>query len=115
MIAELNQYMDGILKFANIAALIFAAYRFTRQPTKSLEERVTSLEKKTDEIDKKLTQGNDKFGRIGKALEIFARCTLALIDWEIHYCETEHKVISPELADEKKELHKFLSDFDMMN
>jgi hypothetical protein len=115
MIAVLNEYMDGILKFANILVLAFAAFRFTRQPTKTLEERVTALEKKTEEIEKKLTQGNDKFGRIGKALEIFARCTLALIDWEIHYCETEHKVISPELAEEKKELHKFLSDFDMMD
>lgn len=113
MIAELNEYMDGILKLANILVLAFAAFSFIRQPTKTLEERITALEKKTEDIEKKLTQGNDKFGRIGKALEIFARCTLALIDWEIHYCETEHKVISPELAEEKKELHKFLSDFDM--
>lgn len=113
MIGSLNEYMDIIIKLANIIALIYAAYKFSKRPQESLEEKIAALETRTIEIEKKLMQGNDRFQHLGEALEVFARCTLALIDFEIHYCETEHKEISQDLADARKELHRYLSNFNM--
>lgn len=121
MIANLSQYMDIILKFANIVIIGYAALRFTRKPHDSLEERLTNLEKRVDDmesianqrqkdIEQQLRQGNDKFRTLGKMLEVVVTCIVALLDWEVHYCETEHKEISDDLVDAKKSLNKCLSN-----
>lgn len=109
MIPTINQHLDTIIKFANIIALIYALWRFTRKPHDTLEERVKTLEVKQIEIEHKLMQGNDKFRSHGKVLEILVTCTLALINFEVHYCETEHKEISQDLEDARQELNKCLS------
>lgn len=120
MIANLSQYMDIILKFANIVIIGYAAYRFTRKPHDSLEERLTNLENRVDsmesvsnqrqkDIEQQLRQGNDKFRTLGNMLEAVVTCIVALLDWEVHYCETEHKEISDDLVDAKKSLNKCLS------
>lgn len=120
MIGSLNDFMDVIIKLANIIVLMYAAYKFTKRPQESIEEKIAELENRiallearTSEIEKKLIQGNDRFQHLGEALEVFARCSLALIDFEIHYCETEHKQISQDLSEARKELHKYLSNFNM--
>ena len=114
--------MRNILDFAEIIMLGYALYRFTRKPQDSLEERVSALEERMEkaeteadlrqkEIEQQLRQGNDKFRSIGNFLEVLLTCTLALINWEVHYCESEHKDISSDLEDARKTLNKCLSKF----
>ena len=120
MIKDINQYMDLILKLANIIIIGWGAYRFTRKPQESLSEQVTTLEDRVNkletevnlrqkDIDRQLRQGNDKFRFFGGILEVLVTCVLALIDFEVHYCESEHKEISEDLSDAKKALTKCLS------
>lgn len=120
MVNYLMQYMDLILKFANIVIIGYAAYRFTMRPHDSLQERVTALEDKVEklengadlrqkDIEKQLRQGNDRFRSISNVLEVLLTCTLALINFEVHYCESEHKDISEDLEDARKILNKMLA------
>lgn len=124
MISTITQHMDAFLKLANIIAILFAAYKFTKKPQESLEERVSALEKRIEkdeteadlrqkEIDLQLKKGNDKFRSISNMIEVLLTCTLALINFEVHYCETEHKDISEDLEDARKVLNKCLAKVKM--
>ena len=124
MISTITQHMDAFLKLANIIAILFAAYKFTKKPQESLEERVSALEKRIEkdeteadlrqkEIDLQLKKGNDKFRAISNMIEVLLTCTLALINFEVHYCETEHKEISEDLEDARKVLNKCLAKVKM--
>ena len=120
MITIITQHMDAFLKLANIIAILFAAYKFTKKPQESMSERLDALEEKVDKLEtevdlrqkdfeQQLRQGNDKFRSINKILEVLLTCTLALINFEVHYCESEHKDISEDLEDARKVLNKVLS------
>lgn len=122
MVKTITEYSDLILKLANVLMLGFMFWKFTRKPKESLEERVSALEERMEkaeteadlrqkEIEQQLRQGNDKFRSIGNFLEVLLTCTLALINWEVHYCESEHKEISSDLEDARKALNKCLSKF----
>lgn len=124
MVSFLMQYMDLILKFANIVIIGYTAYRFTKRPHDSLQERITALEDKVEKLDneielrqrdfeQQLRQGNDKFRSISNFLEVLLTCTLALINFEVHYCESEHKDISEDLEDARKVLNKCLAKVKM--
>lgn len=121
MVNFLMQYMDLILNFANIVIIGYAAYRFTMRPHDSLQERVTALEDKVEklenaielrhkDLEQKLMQGNDRFKSISNVLEVLLICTLALVNFEVHYCESEHKDISEDLEDARKALNKCLTN-----
>lgn len=120
MITIITQHMDAFLKMANIIAILFAAYKFTKKPQESMSERLDALEEKVEKLEtevdlrqkdfeQQLRQGNDKFRSINKILEVLLTCTLALINFEVHYCESEHKDISEDLEDARKVLNKVLS------
>lgn len=120
MVNFMMQYMDLILKFANIVIIGYAAYRFTKRPHDSLQERMTALEGRTEKLEngveirhkdfeQKLRQGNDRFRSISNVLEVLLTCTLALINFEVHYCESERKEISEDLEDARKILNKMLA------
>ena len=120
MVQTITQYSDLILKLANVLMLGCMFWKFTRKPHEDLENRITTLEKKMDELETKseirykdfeqqLRKGNDKFRSIEKILEVLLTCSLALINFEVHYCETEHKEISEDLEDARKVLNKCLS------
>lgn len=124
MINTITQHMDAFLKLANIIAILFAAYKFTRKPQETLSERLDALEEKVDKLDtqievrqkdfeQQLRQGNDKFRSISNILEVLLTCTLALINFEVHYCESEHKDISEDLEDARKVLNKCLAKVKM--
>lgn len=104
-----NLSMRNILDFAELVMLGYALYRFTRKPQDSLEKRTTTLEVKVEEHERKLRQGNDKFWTYGSVMETLVRCTLALMKFEVHYCETEHKEISEDLVTAEKELNECLT------
>jgi hypothetical protein len=101
--------MKNILDFAELVMLGYALYKFTRKPQDNLEKRITTLEVKAEEHERKLRQGNDKFWTYGSVMETLVRCTLALMKFEVHYCESEHKEISEDLVTAEKELNECLT------
>lgn len=120
MINIITQHMDVFLKLANIIAILYAAYKFSKRPQETLSERIDALEEKVEKLEtevdlrqkdfeQQLRRGNDKFRSINKILEVLLTCTLALINFEVHYCESEHKDISEDLEDARKVLNKVLS------
>ena len=120
MVKTITEYSDLILKLANVLMLGFMFWKFTRKPHETLESRINDLEEKVKDLESKtdlrhkdfeqqLRQGNDKFRAIEKFIEVLLTCCLALINFEVHYCETEHKEISEDLEDARKVLNKCLS------
>ena len=99
-----------ILSIAQLVTLAYALYRFTRKPHDSLEERVKSIEKRVDKLEEHSEQGEDKFKKIEKALNVLIHSSLSLIEFEIQYCLTEHKDMSDGLKESKKALHDFLAE-----
>ena len=90
MITFINQYMDAILNFANIIILAYAAYRFSRKPQDSLEERVKSLERRLDKAESRMDKIEDTSEKhtddIGRSISAIT----ALVDFELAYCINTH-------------------------
>ena len=105
----LGEYFDLFIKLAQIITLVYAAYKFTRKPHDTLESRIAAIEVKLSEIERSLHQGNDRFREQEDTNEILLRCTFALLEFEVHYCETEQKPISKNLEKAKDDLHDFLA------
>lgn len=82
---------------------------FLRRPHDTLEARVTANEIAIKDIQNSLKQGNDRFREQDDAIEVITQNVLALVEFEIEYCLTEHKTPSAALEEAKKELNKYLS------
>ena len=111
-----SEWMDFILRAANIVILCFGLYKFFGKPHSTLEQRVTTdeqrisnNEKEIAEIKASLSKGNKRFDYIVKGLEIIMRSVVALIEFEANYCMSEHKEFSEGLKESKKELDRYLS------
>ena len=105
-----------ILAFGNICVLGFALVKFLSKPHTNLETRVANLEFAIKETNQSLHQGNDRFKDLDdrfidqdKTNEVLIRSVFALIEFEVHYCETEQKPISKNLERAKDDLHDFLA------
>lgn len=101
--------MQAFLIFCNVCVMLYVFKGFVSKPHNNLEDRITKVELKVEEIEDSLKQGNDKFREQSETNEILLNSTLALIEWEIQYCLTENKHISPELQKAKENLHTYLS------
>ena len=99
-----------ILSIAQLVTVAYALYKFTRKPHDTLEERVKTLEDKVEKLEENKEQGEDKFKKIEKALNVLIHSSLSLIEFEIQYCLTEHKDMSDGLKESKKALHDFLAE-----
>ena len=53
--------------------------------------------------------GNDRFREQEEANDVLIHCVLALIEFEIQYCLTEHKEPSDDLKKAKDILHNYLA------
>lgn len=93
----------------NLIIMIWALSKFLLKPHDNLKETVKRLEVEIAEIKASLLQGNDRFREQSSTIEVLIKCVFALLEFEVHYCETEQKPISKNLEKAKDELHDYLS------
>lgn len=98
-----------MLTSCNIAVLGFGFFKFMRSPHDNLEKRVTALEVKSEEHDKALKQGNDRFRHSKSTTEILMICMLALIDFELTFCAQTHYENTEDLLKAKNLLREHLA------
>lgn len=101
--------LQTMLATANIIIIGYGFYRFINKPHDSLESRVTQAEVDIKEIKASLLQGNDRFREQENTNEVLIRSVFALLEFEVHYCETEQKPISKNLEKAKDDLHDYLA------
>ena len=114
--ANVLPILQTILAIANITIIGYGFYKFMNKPHDTLEEKHEELKKRVDahdaklaEIDKSLKQDDTKFTEQDETNEVLIRSTFALLEFEVHYCETEHKPISKNLEKAKDDLHDYLA------
>lgn len=108
-VTDILPFFQLILAFGNICVLGYALYKFMNKPHDTLEDRVNAHEVEIADIKKSLLQGNDRFREQEDTNEVLIRSVFALLEFEVHYCETEQKPITRNLERAKDELHDFLS------
>lgn len=98
-----------ILTTINIIVMAYAFLKFLKKPRDTIEQRLGVLEVEVKEIKVSLLQGNDRFREQDDTNEVLIHSVLALIEFEIQYCLTEHKDLSRDLERAKEDLHNYLS------
>ena len=100
-----------IVTSGTFIGMLYALYKFSRKPHDNLEDRITKLEVKVDEIDGSLKQGNDKFRELKKASTLIVNSIIALIEFEVDYCMHHgDEKISDKLEQSKNALYSFLAE-----
>lgn len=105
-----------LISLATLVGLLYAGYKFLRRPhetldgeIKALKTEIETLKLEIKEVKQSLHQGNDKFRAQDEANEVIIRAVMALIRFEIHYCESEHKEMSNSLIQADEDLSAYLS------
>ena len=106
---DFNSMIQTALQIGQLAVMLWAFKTFLTKPHDTLEERVAVLEARDKDQEESLRRGNNRFDEIARIAEILIRATSALIEFEAHYCETEHKQSSVALDKAKDELDAYLS------
>jgi hypothetical protein len=88
--------------------MVWAFKNFINKPHNDMNDRISTLEIEVSEIKTSLLQGNDRFRNESRKIEVLIQCVFALLEFEVHYCETEQKPISENLEEAKNDLQKFL-------
>lgn len=106
---DFNGLLQTALQLCQLAVMLWAFKTFLTKPHDTLEERVAVVEARQKDQEESLRRGNNRFDEIARIAEILIRATSALIEFEAHYCESEHKPSSPALDKAKDELDAYLS------
>lgn len=113
---ELSDVLKVILQIAQVVALLYAGYKFTRKPHDTLEMKHEALEKRVDEHDLKikemeqsLKQGNDKFRKQEETNATFKSVMLSFVNFELAYCSNTGYEDNQDLLDAKRELSEYLT------
>lgn len=101
--------LEIFLAFCNSCIMLFLFKNFLAKPHNDLEERITKVEVKVEEVDKSLKQGNDRFREQKQMNEVFINCMLAFIDFEIAFCQHSGYEYSADLMRAKKTLQEYLA------
>lgn len=113
---QFSEILKVILQVAQVIALIYAGYKFTRKPHdtledkhKELEKRVDKHENRLDDIEESLLQGNDRFRDQEATNATFKSVMLAFVDFEIAYCLHTNYEFTDDLMKAKMELQDYLA------
>jgi hypothetical protein len=98
-----------VLTFGNVCVIGYAFIKFIGKPRDDIITKVNALEYEIKEIKRSLMQGNDRFRAQDSTNEVIIRSVVALIDFEVHYCETEQRPLSKSLEKARDELHEYFA------
>lgn len=110
MVHIIQDNINLILDIAQLCAVLYALYKFTRKPHDSLNDRITALETEIKNIKENMDNEKEKRINLEKAVKMALHSILALIEFEMQYCISEHKDMSDGLKKAKEDLHEFLSE-----
>lgn len=106
-----------ILSICTLIGVIYAGYKFLKNPRDLLEKRIDAIEKRVDthdlkfeSVDASLKHGNDKFRKQADINEVFINCMLAFIDFEMAYCQATNYEDIDDLKNAKSTLRKYLAN-----
>lgn len=105
-----SEILKVALQIANVVVLAYALYKFLNKPHNTLEERVNKCESDIKDVKQSLFRGDGKFQEQERALKVIIRATLALVEFEMQYCLTEHKEMSKGLEKAKEALDEFVAE-----
>ena len=109
MINSVSDILKVILQIAQVIALVYAGYKFTRKPHDSLESRVIALEEKNKDMELSMLRKDERIRELDEAYGVIMRSVLALIEFEIQYCMTENKPMSKGLEKAKENLDDYIA------
>lgn len=98
-----------IISCGTLCTMMYGFFKFLSKPHDTLEQRVKALENWQTETNARLKHGSDKFEAQDRTNEVILRSVLALIEFEMDYCTSEHKPISRGLEKAKEDLHEYLA------
>lgn len=98
-----------MLAFANVIIIGYALFKFLKKPQTTLEERMTKIEKRVEDLEDKERVRDERVIKVGGTNEILIHSVLALIEFEMQYCLIEHKEMSKSLEKAKEDLQTFLA------
>lgn len=101
--------LQMILAFGNICVLGYALIKFLNKPHDTLEDKLDDHEIRIKALEAEKTQNKDKFKEQEDTNEVLIRSVFALLEFEVHYCETEQKPITKNLEKAKDDLHDYLA------
>lgn len=108
-VTELLPVLQTIIAIANIIVLGYALVKFLNKPHDTLEDKVNDHESRIKVLEGQNTQANEKFKEQEDTSEVLIRSVFALLEFEVHYCETEQKPITKNLEKAKDDLHDYLA------
>ena len=109
MFDSISDILKLILQIAQVIALFYAGWKFTRKPHDTLESRITVIEQRIREIDLILGKNEERISEIEEACGVMMRAVLALVEYEIQYCLTEDKQLSKGLEKAKESLDDYFA------
>ena len=109
MINSISGVLKVFLQIAQVVALLYAGYKFTRKPHDTLESRVAALEEKNKDMELSLLKKDERIRELDESNGVIMRSVLALIEFEIQYCLTENKPMSKGLEKAKESLDDYIA------
>ena len=80
------------------------------EPFNTLKTRVDVHDVEIKDLKKALLLDDNKFLEMDRALKVLIRATIALVEFEMQYCLTEHKEMSKGLEKAKEALDEFVAE-----
>lgn len=116
MMDAFSEYLKVILQIAQVIALIYAGYKFTRRPHDTLEEKMYALDRRVGELElkikdeeKSLDASHEKHRNQDKTNKVFKRVFLLLANFEVAFCQQTGYEHTEDLIQAKKELENYLT------
>ena len=107
---KIMQWGQLFLMFCNICIMVYVFFKFINKPHDTLEDRVDKCEEGIKEIKQSLFRGDGKFQDHERAIKVLVRSVIALVEFEMQYCLTEHKEMSKGLERAKEALDEFIAE-----
>lgn len=109
IVAFIIGLLGAILTILNIIDKAVTLKAKNDEPLILLTNKVEEHEVRIRELEGSDKQNNKRFEVQEDTNEVMIRSVFALLEFEVHYCETEHKPISKNLEKAKDDLHDYLA------